>query len=229
MRYALFLMVLLTAAGCAPGNPGLVIGNVIAPDDQCAFSASGAALPVGIFDLAVADNSYEAVLRFNNQLINLSQTGSSGFPIMADPNVINVGSVEIELRDIGGVPLALGADFPSRFALAAGTVTIPSGDGMAAGEALGFVQLIPPAYRAELAAVAGNEAMIVVAISAVGTTLGGAEVVSNEYIFPVRLCTGCLSPGCLVDAEGANICRPACRPGQDQVHVSCDATCVVGG
>jgi len=226
MRRTLLGVIFMMLGGCAPGNPGLVIGNVIDIDDQCTFSSNSPARLSGVFDVGVPGNSYEAALRFGNQLVNLSQSGTAGIPIMADPNVIQVQTVEVELRDIGGNPLAL-PGLPNPFAIPAGSVAVPSGDGETAGESLGLVQIIPSAYAAELASVAGTDAQIVVAIVAVGTTLGGAEVVSYEFIYPIQLCSGCLT-ACLMDEEGMNICRPSCSPGQDTLHLACDLTCSAG-
>lgn len=225
MRRSLLVLV-LTLCGCAPGNPGLVIGNVVAADDQCTFTPTGAAQLGGVFDVGIPNNSYEATFRFVNQLLNLSQTGSSGFPVMSDPNQIQVQSLEVELRDIGQTPLAL-AGLPNPFTIPVGGVLVPSGDGEMAGESLGSARIIPAAYTAELAAVAGADAIIIVAVTAIGTSLGDAEVVSTEFIFPIELCSGCLT-ACLMDDEGMPLCVPTCRPGQDEIHIACDASCVVG-
>lgn len=226
MRPRLFPIpvLLLAMVGCAPGNPGLFISNVVAPNDQCLYDTSNATFFRGFFDTAIENNSYEAVLVFNNQLLNLAQSGGSGFPVMADPNVINVHSLEIELRDGGGAALAITAP---AFTVPVGGTAIPSGDGMTVGAGLGAVTLIPRGYAGELAGIAGTNGSIVVSMRAIGQTLGGAEVVSSEFYFPIHFCSGCLLT-CLRDSDGEEICRPSCTPGQDSVHVACDATCVAG-
>ncbi len=225
MRRALFVAALVALSGCAPGNPGLVVGNVIAPDDSCTYTTNGSARTIGYLDVSVPGNSYEAEFRYLNQLISLAQSGVSGFPVMADPNVMHVEALEIEIRDIGNAPLAFGG--PNPFTVPAGSVAIASGDGMQAGEGLGGAQIVPAAYVAELGALAGTDAMIVVAVKAIGRTAGGAEVVSDEFIYPIQLCSGCLL-ACLMDDEGMPICLPSCTPGQDEVHVACDASCIAG-
>jgi len=229
MRRALTVLALATGllGGCAPGNSGMFVGNVIAPDDQCGYSPTNPALLRGTLDVGVDNNRYDVVLRFVNQLTNLSQTGASGFPPMADPNTIVVRELEVEIRDIGQSPLAF-AGLPNPFTVPVGGVAVPSGDGMSGGEAIGSAQIIPPAYVADLAAAAGTDAMIIVSITAIGTTLGDAEVVTDEFTYPIQLCSGCLVLGCLVDEEGENLCQPACMPGQDATHIACDATCVAG-
>lgn len=231
MRRALTVLALATGllVGCAPGNPGLYIGNVVAPDDTCAFAANSPALLQGTLDVAVPDNSYDATLRLVNQLTNLSQTGASGFPPMSDPNVIVVRQAEVEIQDIGGNPLAFAGGLPNPFTIPVGGVAVPSGDGMSSGEAVGLTQIVPAAYTADLAAAAGTDAQIIVSITAIGTTLGDAEVVSAPFTFPIQLCSGCLVTGCLMDEEGEPLCIPACDPGQDQVHTACDVTCTAGG
>lgn len=226
MRRALFVAALLGLSGCAPGNPGLVIGNVIDPDDTCLYTTSNAARTIGYLDVGIPGNSYEATFRYLNQLLNLSQAGTTGFPVMADPNVMQVEALEIEIRDIGNNPL--GFTGPNPFTVPAGNILIESGDGMAAGEGLGTAQIIPAAYVAELEGVAGTNALIVVSIKAIGRTAGGAEVVSDELIYPVQLCRDCLL-SCVLDEEMEPICLPSCTPGQDEVHIACEGSVCIAG
>ena len=221
-------VVLLALAGCAPGNPGLVIANVIAPDDQCIYSAMNAYIAVGKLDVSApsefttpgAYEGYFVSLALSNQMISLANTGAAGFPIQAEPNQVTVDSVEVELRDIGGNPLALG-DLPNPYLLPAGSSLVPPGDGMSPGIGqVGFFA-IPPAYVGVL----GESGTIIVSMRAIGASAGGAELVTAEYNFPLDLCNGCLILGCLRDSEGEPVCRPACFPGQDRAHISCDAAC----
>jgi len=231
MRRAITVLALAAGllGGCAPGNPGLYIGNVVAPDDTCAYAANSSALLIGTLDVAVPNNGYDATFRFVNQLVNLSQTGSAGFPPMSDPNVILVREAEVEIQDIGGNPLAFAGGLPNPFTVPVGAVAVPSGDGMSSGESVGLVQIVPPAYTADLAGAAGTDAQIVVSVTAIGRTLGDAEVVSSPFTHTIQLCSGCLVPACPVtDSEGELICAPSCTPGQDSVHISCDPTCSAG-
>ena len=228
-------VLLLAMVGCAPGNPGLYISANVAPNDQCEFDVGNNIRSQGVFDVALQPNSYEAVLLLNNQLLNLSQNGMSGYPIMADPNVIITDTVEIELRDLTGSALPLSAN-PTT--VPAGGVAIPTGDGMTPGQALSLVQVIPAAFAAELAPMAGSGTTIVAAMTITGHTLGDAEVVSNEFTLPITLCSRCLVPvlpgeDCtpITDMDGATICAPSCDMGQDDRHIQCstDLTCVAGG
>lgn len=210
--------------GCAPGNPGLVVMNVVAPNDQCNYDVSNPMLATGTYDLE-SGAPYVAYLRFGNQLINLGESGTSG-PPRADPNVVVVQEIEVELRDAGGNLVSVGG-LPNPVTLPAGGGAIPSSDGTTFGEGIGAAELIPAAYGAALAGSADGT-IIIVGVRAVGRTLGDAELVSNEFAYPVRLCTGCLLPACPVGAE-TQPCAPACLPGQDQVDLRCTPDCTIGG
>jgi len=173
---------------------------------------------------------YGAALRYGNQLVNLGNSGSSG-PPRADPNVIQVQEVEVEIRDTAGATIDLGGG-PNPYTVPAGGGVVPSSDGSTTGEGLGTAQLIPPVYVAALEPFVDQD--IVVSFRAIGTTLGGAEVVSSEFDYPIHLCTNCLFE-CATDDEGTPLCDASCTPGQDEVHITpaaCGDTttaCIAGG
>jgi len=61
-----------------------------------------------------------------------------------------------------------------------------------------------------------------------GETLGDRTVESNDFIFPITFCSGCLAKTCkdengndILDGDG-NPIYPGCRPGQDTNN---DYTC----
>lgn len=202
-------------AGCAPGNPGLVIGGAIAPSDSCSFELSGARIHTGVLDVAPARVSYTLTAAVFNQLINLSNpTGGMGRPPMADPNVMTITDAQVELRDVQGNPLALGAAGNPYTVPAHGFV--PSSDGSEAGSAIATAQIIPPIIGESLRGSDGSR--IIAAVRFLGVTAGGAEVLSAEFAWPIDLCSGCLF-GCQMTDEGA-LCRPSCTPGQDSLTIS---------
>lgn len=214
------LIVTLLAAltfGCAPGNPGMVVAGVIAPDDQGAYAVGNATIASGTYDTLFPGRPYTAVLRVLNQLINLPNSGTSGVPT-ADTNVIQPYEAEIELRDTAGNPLALG-DLPNPFRVPVGGQLIASSDGTTAGEGLASVELIPLVYRDAL--VGSNGVTVVASITLIGRTAGDSIVEAPEYIWPVLICEGCLQR-CQFDAEMVPICSPSPTPGQDFLETSCD-------
>lgn len=218
----------LVLAGCAPGNPGLILAGALAPDDACELDTSGTVLVEGVLDVAPGRVSYTIHGLVFNQLINLSSTGGA-FPPMADPNVITITHAEVELRDVQDNPLALdGLPNPYRVPAAG---FIPSAEGNEAGSGIATVEAIPPLYGERLRASAGSR--IIVAVRVLGVTAGGAEVLSAELAWPVEQCSGCLF-ACAVNDEGERLCAPSCRPGQDSLTISpavCDgilASCIAG-
>lgn len=228
MRRTLLLASMALLAGCAPGDPGLVIQNVVAPNEQCMYDVGNAMTSHGTYDLA-GGGGYFATLRLGNQLIDLGNNGTTGTP-RANPNVIMVQEFEVEITDTASSTLELGG-LPNPYTVPAGGGVVPSSDGNSAGEALGTVTLIPPVYGDSL-----GEGEIVVRMRAVGTTVGGAEVVSSEFVFPITVCNGCLFD-CRFDDEGEPVCAPSCTPGQDSMHVTpelcggmfADRLCAAGG
>lgn len=203
--------------GCAPGNPGMVVAGVAAPDDQGAYEFNNPTIGTAIFDVGFPNNTYVAVLKVTNQLLNLSNNGTSGVPT-ADPNVIQPYEAEIELRDTAGAPFALGA-LPNPFRVPVGGQLIESSDGTQPGQGLAAVEVIPAVYADAFLGSAGTT--VVASITLIGRTAGDAEVVALEYIWPIQICSGCLQ-SCQLDTEGVPICSPSPTPGQDLVETSCD-------
>lgn len=221
-RRTWWLCAAMIVGGCAPGNPGLIIGGIVAPSDypDCSYDTTNAQLPSGVLDVAAASVEYVMVPVYFNQLLNLSTNGSTtAGPPRADPNVIAVSEAQVELRDVTGAPLALPAGFPNPFRVPA-TGFIPSSDGTNAGSAVGAITVIPPVYGEALRTMVDGD--IVIALRAVGTTAGGADVISSEFEWPVHICTGCLF-ACQLDADGARTCAPSCTPGQDSLTITPDA------
>lgn len=205
----------LFAIGCAPGNPGLLVGGVLARDESCMVSSSSPALASGTLDVSGSRVSYSAFILLYNQLLNLSQSGTGG-PPMADPNVITLTSAEIELQDSAGGALAVGG--PNPFTTTA-TGFVPSAEGSTVGEGIGAIEIIPPAYGEALRGASGTR--IIASIRAVGLTAGNSELVTNPFSFPIDLCSGCLFV-CRRDmTTGIAECANSCRPGQDELTSSC--------
>jgi len=206
----------LVLAGCAPGNPGLVIGGALAPSDDCSFEASGPRLISGVLDVAPGRVSYAMTAAVFNQLINLSSpSGGMGRPPMADPNVMTIDRAEVELRDVQDNPIAL-AGAPNPYTVPASGF-VPSSDGSEAGSGIAVAQIIPPIIGEGLRGAAGSQ--IVAVVRLVGVTAGGAEVASAEFAWPIELCSGCLF-ACQPTEDGGALCQPSCTPGQDSLTIS---------
>lgn len=213
VRRTWWLCAMMVIGGCAPGNPGLIIGGVLAPDDSCGYDPSGAGVHTGRLDVAPGRVEYTVTALVFNNLLNLGNAGT-GVP-MADPNIINIRQAEIELRDVQDNPLALDG-LPNPFTVPASGV-IASGDGSEAGAGIATFDAIPSIYGAALRGAAGSR--IVAVLRVIGVTAGGSEIRSGELFWPIDLCEGCLF-ACIVTEEDEMLCQPSCTPGQDSLTVS---------
>jgi len=197
------------AAGCAPGNPGLVVLGHTSPDSMCLVSSTATEfLTNGVLDTSglLGPVSYTANFTFQNQLIDLGSTGTNG-PPRANPNHIQVELAEVQINDAAGTPINLGG-LPNPF-------TVPATGYVASGATgVGSVQIIPPIYGAALSGMDGVG--IVVSVKAIGYTQAGAEIVSDPYLWPITLCSGCLFQ-CVLDDMCQPVTTTSCTPGQDEL------------
>ncbi len=145
-RRTWWLCAALMLGGCAPGNTGLIIAGVVAPGSYptCTYDSANSQYLDGVIDIASETVQYTMVPLFYNQLINLSNSGSSG-PASADPNVMQVQSAQVELQDVTGATLSL-PGLPNPFTVPA-TGFVPSSDGMTAGQGVGRIQNHPSGLR----------------------------------------------------------------------------------
>ena len=85
------------------------------------------------------------------------------------------------------------------------------------GQFVTHLRLIPPNVGSQLAALStdAEEFVLGVHITIKGTTLGGVDIESNEFIYPIEFCWGCLTATC---PDGT---YPSCLPGQDANALPC--------
>ncbi len=228
MRRSSLLAVLLVALsfGCAPANPGLTIDGVLVPSaDMCAYTTSSAFLVEGVLDtnpdvsplVRPAGVRYVAVLRVANHLIN---TANRVYPFMADPNVMNLETAEIEILNTDGSRFTFGdglSNLPNPYRVTA-TGSIASTTSNEPQLGLTTVELIPAQYGAALAGLTSGT--IIVSVRMIGVTAGGAAVISGRALVPIRLCSGCLFR-CVTDDMGISLEQYACSAGQDGVTLTC--------
>jgi hypothetical protein len=88
----------------------------------------------------------------------------------------------------------------------------------APGQFVTHLRLIPPNVGTQLAALAtdAEEFVLGVHVTIKGTTLGGVDMESNEFVYPIEFCWGCLSFSC---PDGT---YPSCQPGQDTNTLDCE-------
>jgi hypothetical protein len=216
---ALGLGALLLAFGCAPSNPGLIAQGVIALDTMCLAQTSNDLLAEGVLDIDTSQPAtlrpaglrYGVSIRIGNELINNS---NRVYPLMADPDYITVDHMEVTLMDSSEQPLGLGGAANPYLVPAVGAVASTASMDPTLGVA--SATIIPDAYGTLLAGAPPSGSVVVVRIRVIGTTNGGAQMISGPVLFPIRLCVGCLFQ-CATDAMGHPINSPSCLVGQDAV------------
>jgi hypothetical protein len=218
-------------SACAHDDSTIFIYNAIAPTAvapgaECVFSAnpSQTFLPSGELDVSLGA-SYRAEFLVGNQMV-----------AQVDPTVPRT---ETSIVDIQGavvrITAANGTQLTTYTDPTAGS--IPAASGGTPGYLAISVTIVNPATVAQLFPQLsdggfggfvgpGHEVKLITYTKMFGKTLGGQYVESNEYEFPVTLCSDCLisftqadiSPLCPVAnclGVGNTTATVPCSPGQD--------------
>jgi hypothetical protein len=211
------------AVGCADNESEIYIRNVVAPDDSCIYTPAedGVGFLSGLLDGAVR-YEYTAVLLIGNQTVARGDTDS----LRTETSSVSIYEYDVRVLNAEGAVFE-GAAFT---APTAGYVGAKVGD--EDGFGLASAVLIDGATGQALgqaAAISPQQAVAEVVVR--GRTLGGNEVESRPFTFPISICSGCLvgfpigvgtethacggSPEELLEGSG-------CTPGQDGDLYSCD-------
>ena len=213
-RLVLLGLVVVLAAGslaaCTDDNASVFISGNVAGDDACSYTPSNAQWLGGALDTGLSV-AYFAHPLYNSQLITRASDG----PLAADPNGVHVEGAVVELRD------AAGAAIGDAFTVTTSTY-VPPGTSSDPGQAVGSLELVPPAYGLLLADRAAAETYvdIVASVTPFGHTTGGTEIESREWLWTILVCNGCLQE-CATGDE-LDMAEGACFVGQDHtVKVDC--------
>lgn len=209
--------------GCAENESTLFIGGVVKIGSDCAYPNGGEdnlLLPRGVYDVGFA-GSYQAGLLVGNQMNARGQKSRA----RTETSRILLEGAEVSLSVPAG-----GALMPPFSSPGAGFVDVVGGEG--AGYGVLPVVLLPSPKSAEEAFAALDAGYVIAEVRAFGKTLGGKEVESNAFKFPIDVCAGCLvtfgSADVELNANNEVVCRQAgteegsapCLWGQDEA-VSC--------
>jgi hypothetical protein len=196
-RGAFFLLAIAPvtlALGCAPNESSLFIRQCqVVPQDTCEVTAdpSAAFKPSGILDVAFAGR-YTCPLLVGNQLV------TRGDPdlLRTETSRVEITSADVTLLGQGGGSLGKHSNPASGF--------IDPSTGAQPGYGLVQVVLID-----STPAVGDVVAQVVLH----GRTLGGTELTTGEWKFPIHICQGCL---CDTSTCGATDAPPTnCHVGTD--------------
>ena len=221
------LGVLTTAVmpACAENDQSIFIRQMLGPaqnrqNNSCVYSSDPTQLAIseGVLDVAIADG-YRAALLVGNQLINRGDGNNT----RAESNRARLDGAVVRVTDPNGGTIA---EFTS---LGSGFVEPQLNNQPSFGPF--FVTILDSATLQKLApeVAPGEGSKLVVAnVKVFGRTLGGVDLESGEFQFPIRLCNGCLidfSSGDDPAVGGRDCSRPLesgsatalpCNIGQDE-------------
>jgi hypothetical protein len=127
--------------------------------------------------------------------------------IANDPSFVHLTEIEVELTDADGNTIDVGAVNP--YTIPVSGPLIPSASSAtSAGTADVFATIIPSSYGPALSAFNGG--YVVAHIRAFGRTLGGIDVDSSSFLWPILIGD---SPGPVCEGDATAV--DSCFPGQD--------------
>jgi hypothetical protein len=211
----------ISTQGCAENESSLfVIGVYALSRTQCIAEPNSTAvlLPAGTLDRSLA-SGYNAALLVGSQL---TERGSRE-NVRTETSRLQIEGAHITIYSTDGAEIA-------RPDVAATGLVHPA-NGTDPGLATVFAQLIRPGDAGAL----GPAGQAIVRIRIFGTTLGGQEIESGDYDFPIQVCDGCLisyppeaadpaAPAgqylCSTAADTMTETTQICYPGQDD-YIPC--------
>jgi hypothetical protein len=193
-----------TSVACVDTNSTVFVRQVQASDagDDCVVKSDPSALfrASGFLDTSIGDGGYQAVMLIGNQLVERGDNEQ----LKPETGRVQFFEVEAELLDASGG--SLGSTFFQTVSGFADPAT-----GTEPGYGLVGATLIPGSMSA------GLSGTVVSRVIVRGTTLGGSEVETGFWDFPVEVCNGCLRDACLVPASCEDDIEPVCNLGQDAI------------
>jgi hypothetical protein len=185
---------------------------IAAPACEVVDDPGAAHLLRGALDVSFS-NSYEAAVLVANQLTPRGKKSQ----LRVETQGVELRGAEVRLTEDSG-------DLIDEYTVPTGGFVEPnSSEDPGFGSAM--VTVIPSSVGRPLAEAVirtGVSQIVIANIRVFGTTLGGVEVTSGEYSFPISLCAGCLI-SFPADALEAGVCvatedvpdQTQCLPGQD--------------
>lgn len=218
----------LGLVGCIENDKSLVIMYNVAPDDSCVYQIDPEYIRTrGFLDLnhPAYGSPPEPVYYMFPQIHNFMPTNLSTCNCELDAMAIQLRKATISYEWLIGRDSLGPLGYNTLLALEEGEFDIylsgvvePADSSGSPGQFVTHLRLIPPNVGTQLAALGTDAKDFVLGVHVIinGTTLGGVEIGSNEFIYPVEFCWGCLSSSC---PDGT---YPSCQPGQDSNSLECE-------
>jgi hypothetical protein len=181
----------------------LEIRGAVQPDSECTYTTElDPAHTEGSWDLAASSDYFLGLVVENTLGSRIIEE------LQGELNGIQVSSVQITLLRPDGTPREYEQRLPNPYSVPASAL-VPVADGEQPSLELALVTAMPMAFAEPLADASTDE--LTAELQAVGSLADGTRVRSQPFLWPLRLCDGCLAQQC------ANSGPPegSCTPGQD--------------
>lgn len=237
-RYSLLAVVfVLVFQGCAPeGNPAslqILTNALVGLENACQMQAGAKVKitrPVGVMDLLMTNRYIMFPSIFNAMESSLTVSGQTAETGGLEMNsiVLSGARISYDIEGLLGGYDGSDTDLPS-------SVFSPTSGTLEPGDySTVTLDVIPPyignILDKDLAFDTLNSAgTMIVHVSIEGRMLDGTKLQSNEFLFPITICRGCLL---YYNVLPTQCCRgifeapDACVPGQDS-GVPCDVACIL--
>lgn len=202
----------VVAPACADNESSIYIRScMVTPSDTCAVEVdpTAAMQSSGVFDVSFPISlakGYVGALLVANQLVRRGDPDR----LRTETSKLEIYGADITVRNTSDATLTRANGSSAEFFTAAAGFADAS-SGMTAGLGFVFITMIDPGLAADLRSqilASGQDQDVVVDVIIRGRTLGGTELTSWDWYFPIHVCNGCLC-GC-ADAAVDN-----CHPGTD--------------
>ncbi|MBW2701032.1 MAG: hypothetical protein JRF33_09455 [Deltaproteobacteria bacterium] len=212
-----FLVLALAVGGCVENDRSFTIIKVLIPDaaSECDYTVDDYFRSSGLMDLSFPGYGGEAFYALGVQVRN-------ALPPVPSCETGNLYAHDIQLERVEiRYSFPQGRDEVERLAPAAllledqeSQLLISGTFGAETEENILVFIAIQSQVGAQLYSLgeSADDVTLGVSIRLIGSTLGGDRIESNEFLYPIRLCWGCLTDFACADGS-----YPACLPGQDSV------------
>jgi hypothetical protein len=219
------------APACVENDQSIFVRAVLAPSTNrqnglCVYTddPQQTALFEGTLDVAIRDN-YKAVVLVGSQMLNRGDPATA----RAEPNRVHLNGAVVKVMEPDGAVIG---EFTS---LATGFADVQQNNNPDYGlmSIIGIDKPTADTLRGQVGS--GATKQIVLQMKAFGKTLGGIDLESSEFQFPLQICNGCLinfgtadtarpageqCTGAISTSGGGQVQLP-CNPGQDGEAVPC--------
>ncbi len=248
LKMVAFVAVCGLFVSCPNQHPGSIVileSMAMTRQNQCTIQSgtSGQFVrPFGVLDLAVTNHYYMFPHIYNNMPSSMAINGTSEVNLDVENNYLNITGADVRLDIPGSIYNDSNVDQTKLYSAMVDGFFVPAAGGLEPDtDVMTAVEIIPESIGNELRKVfkarinadacSAPSAEVYAYVKMEGVTSSGHKVSSNTFMFPVKLCWGCLVRYITNDPLSMSPQSNAipCMPGQDDalsnvlcIHASMD-------